>query len=305
MTLGKIQTHPLKKQWDHETAFSDWLAEEDGLTLLGDAIGIELSEAKREVSVGEYSADILAREEGGDRIVVIENQYKTANHDHLGKLVTYAAGLGAKIIVWVVEEVREEAASAIKWLNEISKDDVSFFLVKAELLQIGGSPLAPRFVVLEKPDEWSRETKNKAEELSDVQKLRLDFWTGFAEYARNDAAFTKVFNSRKPGIDHWLNFACGSTSYHIALTIKGKDQIGSEIYLPRDKEQYAAFEKTRTAIEKELGFSPSWQPLPDKKASRIYYGTKLNWQDAASRTACFEWLAKVAVQMKKVFGKYA
>jgi len=39
MALGKINFYPLKKQWNHETTFSDWLAE-DGLSMIGEAIGI-------------------------------------------------------------------------------------------------------------------------------------------------------------------------------------------------------------------------------------------------------------------------
>lgn len=304
MELGKIQIYPLKKQWSYETSFSDWLAE-DGLSMLGDTIGIELCDARREVSVGGYSADIIAHEDGGNRTVVIENQYNTANHDHLGKLVTYAAGLGAKIVVWVVEDVRQEAISAIKWLNEISRDDVSFFLIKAALLQIGDSSLAPQFTVVEKPDEWSRQTQSKAGELNERQTRRLEFWTGFSAYAKNDHDFSKTFNPRKPSTDHWLNYFVGSTSYHIALTIKGKDQIGVEVYMPDDKEQYARFEKAREEIEKELGFAMDWQPIPEKKASRVYIGAKINWIESTHKKDCFKWLATTAVSVKKAFEKYA
>ena len=304
MALGKIDFYPLKKQWGYETQFSDWLAE-DGLSMIGDAIGLELCDAKREVSVGEYSADILAHEDGGERVVVIENQYNTANHDHLGKLVTYAAGLGAKVVVWVVEDVRVEAVSAIKWLNEISRDDVSFFLVQAKLLQIGGSPLAPQFVVVEKPDEWSRQAHSQADELSERQKARLSFWTELAAYLKSDSAFLRSFNLRKPSADHWMDFSCGSSTYHLAMTIKGKDLLGVEIYSPNDKEQFAKFESARAAIEKELGFKMDWQLLPDKKASRIYFATKLNWLDSTHRKECFVWLSEKAVALKKVFGQSA
>lgn len=304
MLLGKIQNHSLKKQWSHETAFSDWLAE-DGLAMLGDVIGIELCDAKREVSVGGYSADIIAHEDGGNRMVVIENQYNTANHDHLGKVVTYAAGLGAKVIVWIVEDVRQEAISAVKWLNEISRDDFSFFLIKATLLQIDESALAPQFVVVEKPDEWSRETQSKAGELNERQAKRLEFWTGFADHAKDDYNFAKTFNPRKPSTDHWLNYFVGSSSYHIALTIKDKDQIGVEIYIPDDKDLYRKFEKAKIEIERELGFAMDWQPIPGKKASRIYYGEKINWIEQERRKDCFKWLADTAVAVKYAFEKHA
>ena len=304
MSLGKISFYPLKKQWNHETTFSDWLAE-DGLPMIGDAIGIELCDARREVSVGDYSADILAREEGGDRVVVIENQYNTANHDHLGKLVTYAAGLGAKVVVWIVEDVRVEAVSAVKWLNEISRDDISFFLIQAKLLQIDGSALAPQFVVVEKPDEWSRQAHSRVDELNDRQKTRLAFWTELADHLKTDAAFGRAFNLRKPSADHWMDFSCGSGSYHLAMTIKGMDRLGVEIYIPNDKEQYEKFANARKEIEHALGFKMDWQPLPEKKASRIYYGTKLNWTDSAHRPACFAWLAEKSVALKKTFGQFA
>ena len=306
MELGKICPRSLRELWDRETKFSDWLAEE-GLPMIGDAIGIELCEAKREVSVGGYSADILAREDGGNRTVVIENQYSSANHDHLGKLITYAAGLEAEIIVWIVENEREEAISAVKWLNKISRERLSFFLIKAEVLQIDNSALAPRFSVIEKPDEWSRQTQLKAGELGERQELCLQFWTEFAAYASADPIFSKAFNPRKPSTDHWLNYFIGSSSYHISLTIKGakgRNTVAVEIYIPDDKEQYARFAEAREMIEKELGFKMDWQPLPGKKAARIYYGIEMNWVNKIHREKCFRWMAEKAVSIKKVFAKY-
>lgn len=115
--------------------------------------------------------------------------------------------------------------------------------------------------------------------------------------------FSKSFNPRKPSTDHWLNFFCGYSAFHISLTIKGKDRLGVEIYIPNDKSQYDQFEKSKVAIERELSFSLDWQPLPGKKAARIYCGTKIDW--TRNREKCFAWLAKTAVAMKSAFCKFA
>lgn len=36
--------------------------------------------------------DVFASETGTDRKIIIENQLEDTNHDHLGKLITYASG---------------------------------------------------------------------------------------------------------------------------------------------------------------------------------------------------------------------
>lgn len=305
MKLGKISYIELRKQWPSEPRFSDWLSEEENLAELSSAIGIELSFVKREEKVGRFQLDILAKEEGGDRYVAIENQYDQTDHDHLGKLITYAAGCNAKTIIWVVEKVCEEHQAAIKWLNDNLASDVGIFLLQVKLVKIGNSDVAPLFKVIEQPNGWARDAKSQTSELTERQKTRLDFWTKFSEYACNDKNFTSAFNPRKPSTDHWMNYYCGFSSFHISLTITGKDRIGVEIYMPDDKEQYEQFKKSKDKIESELALNLDWQPLPGKKAARIYYGTRKDWTKQESLKDCFEWLAQNAVAMKTVFCKYA
>lgn len=89
--LGNLRLVDLRSIWKNEEYdFSKWLAEQKNLQLLSDEIGIQLVIKDTEVSVGRYSVDLLAIEDGTDKIAIIENQLETTDHNHLGKLLTYA-----------------------------------------------------------------------------------------------------------------------------------------------------------------------------------------------------------------------
>lgn len=168
--LGKIQReHDLRTVWSNEAqAFTPWLAEH--LDALGDALGIAIELEERESSVGAFSLDILARDQDSGEAVVIENQIEQSDHEHLGKLITYASGKDAKWIVWIVKEAREEHRAAIEWLNKISDDTIGFFLVEIQLWKIDDSNPAPKFEVVEQPNGWS-----KAAKISGVSEGALRF----------------------------------------------------------------------------------------------------------------------------------
>ena len=111
-TLEEIKD--LRKVWPHEALdFTPWLAEEENIAILSDAIGIDITVDDTESPVGDFNVDIYAVETGTDRKIIIENQLEDTNHDHLGKLITYASGKAADIIVWVVKHAREEHKAAI------------------------------------------------------------------------------------------------------------------------------------------------------------------------------------------------
>ncbi|WP_294712665.1 hypothetical protein [uncultured Gemmiger sp.] len=120
-----------------------WLAEH--LDVLGDALGITIELEEREWSVGAFSLDILARDQDSGEAVVIENQIEQSDHEHLGKLITYASGKDAKYIVWIVKDAREEHRAAIEWLNKISDDTIGFF-----------NPLFRRVILLENTNKPAR-----------------------------------------------------------------------------------------------------------------------------------------------------
>lgn len=130
----------LRTVWPHEALdFTPWLSQDDNISLLADAVEMDITVDETESSVGDFNVDIFASETGTDRKIIIENQLEDTNHDHLGKLITYASGKSADVVIWVVKHAREEHKAAIEWLNNHTDDNVGFFLCEIKLYRIGSS----------------------------------------------------------------------------------------------------------------------------------------------------------------------
>lgn len=150
----------LRTVWPHEAQdFTPWLSQDENISLLADTVGIDITVDETESSVGGFQVDILASETGTDRRIIIENQLEDTNHDHLGKLITYASGKSADVIIWVVKHAREEHKAAIEWLNNHTDEKIGFFLCEIKLYRIGTSEPAVKFEVIEKPNDWTKEVK--------------------------------------------------------------------------------------------------------------------------------------------------
>ena len=105
INLSKITKVDLRDCWQNEaTDFTPWLATEENMSLLADALGMNELEVKaQEEHVGPFRADILCVDSGTDKLVLIENQLEKTDHNHLGQILTYAAGLDAVTIIWIAE----------------------------------------------------------------------------------------------------------------------------------------------------------------------------------------------------------
>lgn len=307
LKLGKIiEIEDLRTVWPHEALdFTPWLAQEENLSHLGDVLGLDISLEEMESSVGSFNADIVGIEEGTGKRIVIENQLESTNHDHLGKLITFAAGKSANILIWIVKRAREEHKAAIEWLNNHTDEDVQFFLVELKLLRIGNSDPAVKFEIIEQPNNWTKEAKKSNQQKNTNSQFLFDYWEAFNDYASQDESFNRYFKIRKPNADHWLSYAVGSSKYHIDTCIwTKKEEIQVEFYIRDDKSIYHSLLEHKHEIEDETGIHLYWQELPTKKASRISTSKKADLQNRDDWTNQFKWMITMMIIIKTSFLKY-
>lgn len=312
-TLGRLQKAELREAWSSESSdFTPWLAQEENLKLLGEAIGIELELESQEKEVGPFRADILCKDTATDNWVLIENQLERTDHSHLGQLLTYAAGLNAVTIVWIAQRFTEEHRATLDWLNERTDDKINLFGLEIELWRIGDSPIAPKFNIKSQPNDWSRTVQQAAAgggEVSAHKQLQLKFWNAFKQYMEAKGSFVRC---QKPLPQHWTNHAIGRSGVHLSSVVsiwnsetnsKGPE-IRTELYLngPNAKQEFAALQKQKESIEKALGFALTWHNPENKAMCRLYARQNTDFQNEALWPQQFEWLRQRLETMHKVFG---
>lgn len=306
MGIGKLKEVDIRELWKHEQYdFSEWLSKKENIENLNEILGLTLIDISKETYVGSYRCDLFAKDETTGIKVIIENQLETSNHDHLGKIITYASGLDAKVVVWIVKEAREEHRSAIEWLNNNTNNTVNFFLIEIHAYRIGESDPAPMFQVIEQPNDFIKNNKSSSrdESMNKSQSQRLEFWNQFNNVIIERG---KPFNVRKATTDHWYNVAIGTSDAHIDITLVNKDSlIGVELYITDNKELFDKLYERKEDIESELGFNLDWRRLDNSKASRIVYCIKgLNFDDHSNYNELMNKTIDLAVLMRSVFKKY-
>lgn len=304
--IGKLTEVDVRDLWKHEQYdFSNWLAKEENIKLLDDEIGLTLMDINKEVYIGSYRCDLVAKDETTGQIVIIENQLEATNHDHLGKIITYAAGLDAKTIIWIVKEAREEHKAAIEWLNNNSSEEIGFFLIELHAYKINDSLPAPMFKVVEKPNNFTKTSKQNYsyKELNRSQNERLMFWEEFNTVI---VAKGKPFSVRKPTTDHWYDVAIGTSEAHLAINLVNKEnKIVLELYILDNKKLFDHLYEDKEKIENTLQMNFSWERLDGKKASRIKHDVLgLDFSDHSNYPQLMDECIEKILKMRDVFKKY-
>jgi len=266
--ITKITRLKARDVWPIESRdLTPWLC--DNIDVIGDIIGIQLTNAIREQSTGSFNVDIKAEDMEGN-IVIVENQFGNSDHDHLGKLITYLSSFDAKTAIWIVENPRTEHVNAINWLNEGS-NGCKFFLLKLEAIQIGDSAAAPLLTKIVGPSKESLDLGQVKKDDAERFHLRYNFWEQFLNRAKKNGltSFSAISASR----DAWIGATAGIRGMQYVAWV---NQHSTRIELRIDRGKGS--EEENLAILNEL----------NQHASEIetIFGSELQWADLEGYRVC-------------------
>ena len=303
--LSRLERVDLRTIWKSEPSdFTPWLAQESSLQLLGDTIGIDLELEAQEKDVGPFRADILCKNTVSDDWVLIENQLEKTDHTHLGQLMTYAAGLNTMTIVWIALRFTDEHRAALDWLNEITDNQFAFFGLEIEAWRIGDSPIAPKFSVVCKPNDWTKSvhTSVVSGELTETKQLQRQYWAALSQFLINKNSKIK---SQKAHPRHWADFALGRTNLFLRAFANTQGRWISATVVcngPDGKAFFHLLKQDQQAIESEIQHQLVWEELPEKEQSRIEIkNSNMDPMDQESWSNQHEWLAVRLEALHAVF----
>lgn len=302
--LSKIKRVDLRNIWKKEDKeFTPWLKE--NIDLLSEKLGIEIIDTQIEEKIGDFKLDIIGKEANTKKFVAVENQLESTDHNHLGQLITYSAGVNAGIIIWIAKELREEHKRALEWLNENSISEISFFGVEVHAISIDNSNPAVDFRVIVKPNDWERNIKSST--TTDTEISYVDFYSKLVNrYSEINPKFRKV----KAQPQNWLNFGAASRGgLYFGWAFRMGNRFSVELYIDTGDE----IENKRIFDElkkyKDVGIKGvEWEELETKRACRIVIYRKTSGPIKSLRDRekddLIDWGAEQMKTFSDTFSKY-
>lgn len=311
--LGRLaRVGRIRDVWPDEARdFTPWLARPENLAVLSDALGLGedgLEYEAEEASVGPFRADIVCRDITSPerRVVLIENQFGRSDHDHLGKLFTYASGLKANTVVLVGEEIREEHRQALTWMNSITDEDHRFFGREVELWRIGDSEPAPRFNVVVEPNEWARQVAvaagSSGAAASELKQGYVRYWEAFVDTL---GAKTNSLHPGKPKPKQWMTFRSGRSGIYFAVGATQRDRyirVSLVIQTENAKELFEELLRSKDEISACVGVPLEWDSLPHAQRSIVHLTLKnVAPMDQTDWVRQHNWLSEYLIKFSACF----
>lgn len=267
--LGRLTpVNDLRDAWATEDAhFTPWLAETN-LDLLSESLGIELELDSTQVNVGGFRADIVATNTVDGTRVVIENQLEDSDHDHIGKAITYAAGLSASTIVWVAKRFSDEHRAALDWLNSVTNVNTRFIGIEVKLWKIEDSKPAVQFAIVSQPNDWTRTPP--VGPLPPQGQENIDFWQGVGDVLIESRSSVRPM---RPQPQTFAFYAIGRARFQLRASFsrrKGQLAVALLIHGEHARAFGELLAEEKQAIHEELGYEIEWKlPAGQQKSTVI------------------------------------
>lgn len=299
--VGMLHRLPPRQVFEHEAHdFTAWM--ERNIDALTSTLDIDLETVEREKTAGDFSVDLLAENESGDRVIV-ENQLEQTNHKHLGQVLTYLTMLDAEIAIWVTADARPEHVSAISWLNE-NASGADFYLVKVEGVRVDDSRPAPLFTRIVSPSPETRSAEQTKKEWDERDRVRYQF---FEDLLQLTADYTSRFDRISPKPRGYVG-ASGGRGFGFGYNVR-QHESRAYLWIHFGKTQavndaaYAVFEEHREEIETNVEYDLEW--IQDENRRRlIYHSVSVGYEDEDQWEQAHRELASSMAQLEAAVKPY-
>lgn len=299
--LTKLLIHEIRKLWPHEERdLSPWIAE--NIDALNEALNLQIEIEGWEEAVQNFRLDLSGTDNASQLPVIIENQFGKSDHDHLGKLITYSAAKDAGIMIWIANEIQSAHRNAVEWLNKMSPQEMTFYCIELEVFKIDNSLPAPNYRIVAGPPPSKK--KGIPGEISARDKKYQEFFDRLRTRLLN---ISQNFTKAKALPLSWWMVGIGRSGFGVGLAFTIDNKFKVEIYIDTGKKEFNEFAFTElkensVSIHERIGKELIWDPLPDRRASRIYLERDGTIDDENNKLEeLIEWAAPLMVKFREVF----
>jgi hypothetical protein len=307
--LGHLEKIDPREVWKHEALnFTPWL--EANADRLADALGIDIEINGSEHPVGGFSLDLIGKDVTHDKPLIVENQLAGSDHNHLGQLLTYAAGTGAATIVWIATAIRDEHRQALTWLNEQTDQEIHFFGVELEVVRIGASMPAPLFNVVVMPNDWQKTVKAAtASGAGSKGPAYAEFWSKFLDRLRADEpGWSKA---RQGTQNSWFPMSVGlPAGCSITACFAAAGKLRNELYIDRAtqdecKAMFDTLYEQKDVFEEAYGRPLSWERLDHRKAAKVAEYRDGNVLETEQHDVHIDWFIDSGTRLRRALAAVA
>lgn len=298
--LIKLDMKEIKKIWPHEEKqLSPWIAE--NIDTLNEVLNLQIEIEGKEVPAYNFRLDLIGTDNKSQMPVVIENQFGSSDHDHLGKLITYSAAKEAGIMIWIANEIQAAHINAIEWLNKISPQEMTFYGINLEVFQIDNSTPAPNFRIVAGPPP------SKRPHIGEVSPKNKQYHDFFEKLRARILDIQPNFTRAKALPQSAWGLGIGRSGFSITVVFTINNKLRVEVYIDIGNKElnenaFAQLKENSIAINEEIEKKLIWDPLPDRRACRIYLEQDGTIDDEDEKlTEFIEWTSHMVIKFRQTF----